>query len=126
MGLIRNIYQWQENNILHGKHDGKLGRGIRINKGVSPGIPISASIYIIFDDGIVRQYTQEMITRATGRLHMEIKYLNTEILSPNHLVNKHKKGSIEEQKEIYTPAPTQVNNINADQIKFSGDRGIAS
>ena len=55
---------------------------------------------------------------------MEIKNLNTEILWPNHLVNKHKQGIIEEENAIYPPGPTRVNNINEDQIMFSDDTGI--
>ena len=99
---IRKIMQERENNILQGKHDGKLGRDTCNNKGVLHGIPISALLYIIFADGITKAYNQEITPQKTGQVNIESKNLNMAIVWPNHLISKRSKGSISEEK---TPAP---------------------
>ena len=50
-------------NILHGKHEGILGKEIENNKGVFRGSPISALLYIIFADGIMDEYKNEINTQ---------------------------------------------------------------
>ena len=69
--FIHNIIQGHDNNTLHGKHDGILGWEIHNNKGVFRGIPVSALLYIIFADGIMKEYKQELIAQKPEKIQHE-------------------------------------------------------
>ena len=60
MKFIDIIIKGHTENTLVGKIDGKFGKEVVNNKGVSLGSPISALLYIIFADIIMGSYKEEL------------------------------------------------------------------
>ena len=58
--LIRNIIEGRQKTYYMGQHNGATWRKILNNKGAFRGGPVSALLYITFDDGITNGYNEEL------------------------------------------------------------------
>ena len=72
------IIKGHEGNIIRGKHAGILGKEIENNKGVFHGSPIVALLYIIFADGIMGEYKNNINTQSPQKIKMITRNLNTD------------------------------------------------
>ena len=88
--LTHNITQRHRVNILHGKHDGQLGRKINNNKGVFQGSPISSLLYIIFVDGVMNDYKKKS-SPGTQEIYTNAKSLIWKLHGRTSLSTKHDK-----------------------------------
>ena len=122
--LIEIIIKGHTDNTLAGKLNGELSNEIENDKGVFQGSPISALLYIIFADGIMDEYKNELKQLKIPKIkillkNLDIEYKWTEFLSKL----KNREEAIEKVNWETPSAEKYVTHID-DSILFSDDTGI--
>ena len=118
--LINFIINGHSDNTLSGRHNGNIGKAVNNDKGVFQGSPISALLYIIFADGIMEEYKEELKNSNTDKIKIISKNLHAEYKWTEFLTKTKQKSKKMNKK------PKKINGNHRVATKPLLDRMIAS
>ena len=100
--------------------DGYIGKSENNNKGVSQGIPLSATVLIIYDGQMMNQYDDDISNRLKSEAHLtKIKSRTSGYARTQHLYKVNKKNNRDNFEQTY--ANNEHDIYQCGNVKFPVD-----
>ena len=116
--LLKTLINGHTNTQLCCKYKGTLGNSIRNNVGVPQGSPVSAKLFIIYMDNVMREYKTALVNSAIPKQSYLIRNGETEFHWARYQIVNNNLTKTSTRINIYN---SSINTTNTDNTIFPDD-----